>query len=192
MTEATNINNLKGKILMTAIVLVTMLVALAATSKPAEAYNQYRIDGQPGGVTGYQIQGSHYNTCQLTSVGDTCWTPWVYTDGPIVGRSPATTGNQAITVVYQLQRWNGNNWEDSAFQRHSRTLYAGYSRIQMPNINITKAQTGHFRVNIGTRWTSANGVVLGNSILSYNQSGDYACRSNVKPCSTGAGWVYLG
>jgi hypothetical protein len=173
---------------MMAMVLATMLVALAATSKPAAAYTA-TSEGRPGSMEAYKIQGSHYNSCQ--SMGYECWTPWVTGTGPVVYRSPATTGTQNIAVGYQLYRWNGSSWVLQNTRIYHRTLSAGYSWIQMPRPDFLPNSGGYFRVVTGVSWANSSGQNLGSKTLDYNQSGDYRCNTRFTSSCSSSDWVYL-
>ena len=187
MNEA--IKTTKGKILMMAVVLATMLVALAATSKPADAYTVTN-SGRPGSVEAYKIQGTHFNSCQ--SMGYECWTPWVTGTGPIVYRSPATTGNQAIVVVYDLYKWSNGSWTKQSTRNHTRTLSAGYSKIQMPRPDfLPNSGAGYFRVMTTVGWGNSSGQTLGIKVLDYNESGDYSCNTRFTSACSSSDWVYL-
>lgn len=181
----------KGKLLMMAIVLAMVLVALAATSKPAAAYTHSR-SGNPGGVDAYKAQGSHLAIyCGIA--GYSCYTPWVIAQGPVVYRSSSSTGTQTITVLYTFERWNGSGWVRTAQKTATRYLYAGYSRVQMPRGDYTPNGNGYFRVHTTIAWANSNDtVVFGMRNLQYDQVGDYSCNTNLtSKCNASNGWVYL-
>ena len=173
--------------------LITTIAALALVTlkpAPASAYTVSSRGSYPGSVTGYVVQGSHYDTCPSTYY--TCFTPWIVGSGPAVYRSPASTGNQTITVGYELQRWiDGHGWVTHGSRVHERTLYAGYSWLQMPRIDFLPNRGGHFRVIIGVAWGNYNDTVnFGVRKLTYNQWGDYTCNTRF-PCQNGGSWVWL-
>lgn len=181
----------KGKLLVMAMVLAAMLVALAATSKPAAAYTQ-STSGKPGSVTNYKAQGSHLAVyCGIA--GYNCYTPWVIAQGPVVYRSPASTGTQTIAVLYTFERWNGSGWVQAAQKSATRSLQAGYSKIQMPRGDYTPNGNGYFRVHTSIGWANSNDTVaFGQRHLFYTQVGDYSCNTNLpSKCNASNGWVQL-
>ena len=172
-----------------------MLLALVATvalgtlqAAPASAYT-VRKNGSPGKVVGYQVQGSHWDTCPTTAYS--CFSPWVVGSGPVVYRSPASTGKQGIVAVYRLQRWNGSAWAHQADRTHVRYLPRGDNRLRMPRVDFLPNAAGYFRVIVGIAWGNADGTrSFGAKVLKYNQAGDYSCNTRF-PCEAGAGYVWL-
>lgn len=170
------------------VLLATVIALTVLQAAPASAYTT-RSSGSPGRVTGYVVQGSHYDTCP--SPYYTCFTPWVVGTGPMVYRSPASRGTQLITAVYKLQRYDGSYWVDHSQRVHTRYLYAGYGRLRMPRVDFLPNSGGYFRVIIGVAWTnSADTASHGAKVLTYNQVGDYTCNTRF-PCDARNGYVWL-
>lgn len=171
------------------VVLVMSVTLSVVQSAPASAYT-WRNSGRPGRVVGYQVQGSHYNSCTFTTYY-TCFTPWVVGTGPLVYRSPASSGTQKIAAVYQLQYHDGSNWVNQAQRIHTRYLRRGDNRLRMPRIDFLPNGGGYFRVVIGVAWSNyADTIGYGSKRLVYNQYGDFTCNTRF-PCEAGAGYVWL-
>lgn len=181
-----------GRFFSVIMIAIIMAGAGMATPKQASAYTHSTTGYWPGAVTGYQMLGSHYDWC--AHLGGGCWKPMVYGSGPLVYRSPATTGTQLIAVSYQLQRYNSSTlrWENFGQQTHQSYLYAGRSSIQMPRVEfLPHTGSGYFKVLIAVGWGNSDGTqTFGTRHLDYNQWGDYACNTRFK-CSAGTGWVWL-
>lgn len=184
-TLAQGFRGLARTLLITMVAVVAMGTLQAA---PASAYTT-RNSGNPGRVTGYQVQGSHYDSC--TSPYYTCFTPWVVGHGPAVYRSPSSSGTQTITAVYQLQRYNGSYWVNYSSRVYTRYLQRGYSWMYLPRIDFLPNTAGSFRVVIGIAWSNQyDTVTFGAKKLVYNRSGDFICNTRF-PCEAGAGYVWL-
>jgi hypothetical protein len=173
--------------LFAAMVLFALALSLLWTASPS-AYTQ-TTSGRPGGVYAYQVQGSHYNACEGKLY--TCFVPWVVGSGPVVYRSHARVGRQVISVVYQLQWWNGSAWANWSQKTHQRYLNAGYSSIRMPRIDFLPTRGGYFKMLIFVGWGEPTASrPFGTRLLNYNQSRDYVCNTRF-PCSAADGSVYL-
>lgn len=174
------------RVLLVAIVAALMLTVVQTA--PASAYTT-RKSGAPGRVTVYQVQGSHYDVCPSTYYS--CFNPWVVATGPLVGRSPASSGAQRIGVVYNLQRWNGSSWVHQSQQTHVRIMDRGVNRLRMPRIDFLPNSAGHFRVTMVVGWANGRDTRgFGSRVYAFNQAADYTCNTRF-PCQVGAGWVWL-
>ena len=163
-------------------------VVATAQATPAAAYVE-QATGSAAHVTGYQLQGSHFDTCPTTAYS--CWNAWIYGNGPTVYRSPATYGRQQIAAVYQLQFWTGSVWVQLATRSHVRFMAAGYNSLQMPRVDFLPNRAGTFRVNLAIAWRTHDGSrLLGSRALGYVKAGDYACNTRF-PCQAGPDWVWL-
>lgn len=172
------------------LVLVAVTVAMTLLQPaPAEAYSVRTTGNYPGRVTGYQVQGTHYDTC--VSNYYTCFTPWVVGSGPVVYRSPRTNRTQKVAAVYELQVWNGSRWVQQSQRVHYRYIRAGYSRVRMPRVDFLPNRGGYFRIRIGVAWSNYYDTVgYGGRLLTYNHAGDYICNTRF-PCQRGNGYVWL-
>lgn len=184
------ITNQAQRAARTLLVVLVLAVGMSLLqSAPASAYT-VNNNGRPGRVVGYQVQGTHYNSCTHTTYY-TCFTPWVVGTGPLVYRSPASTGAQKIGAVYQLQYYNGSSWIDYGQRIYTRYLRRGDSRLRLPRIDFLPNRGGSFRVKIGVVWTNRRETRnLGAKVLTYNQYGDFVCNTRY-PCEAGAGYVWL-
>jgi hypothetical protein len=176
-----------ARLILALLVVATVMTTVRAT--PAAAYGTVSNGSHPGRVIVYQVQGSHYNSCVGQSY--TCFTPWVVGTGPMVYRSPASTGTQKIGVYYQLQRWTGSTWAVQSERTHAAFLHAGYDRIQMPRVDFLPNRGGYFRLVVVVAWNNANETrAFGSRSYIYNDRADYVCNTRF-PCSVGAGNVWL-
>jgi hypothetical protein len=159
-----------------------------ALTGSASAFTYDGRSGRPGSlVTIYKVQGSHWNTCQPYS----CWTTWLYSPGPWVSRSPATSGAQQIYASFKLYRWN-SGWSYQTTSTPRATIYRGYSKIRLPAYNVWPYPAGseHWSVYITFRWYTAGGRWLGTRHIDMDEFRDYACSTHFY-CRVGNGWVYL-
>ena len=187
MNEA--VKTTKGKFLVMAVVLATMLVALAAASKPADAYTQ-ATGGRAGSVTTYKIEGTHLNPCAAMSYS--CYAPYVRSAGPLVYRSPATTGKQLIGLQYELAKWNGSNWVVHSTKTYARYLQAGNSWIRMDGHEFQLNSPGYYRVKLSITWQTPTNQYLGHRIRLSDQPGDYYCNTQwTDRCNASNGWLEL-
>ena len=116
------------------------------------------------------------------------------TIGPLVYRSPATTGAQDVYAVYSLQRWNGSAWATQAQGTASARIGAGYGSVRMPRASFMPTSgKGYYRVAWAFAWkvpgASAN---LGSGVLNANSTSDFACITPLRPCQVSAGYVRAG
>jgi hypothetical protein len=172
-----------------AVAAFTAVMLLTAVAGPASAYTVHSRGSYPGRIAVHRVQGSHADTCP--GMRFPCFNPWVRADGPIVHRSPATTGRQLIVVSYVLQIWNGSAWVNHAQRNHSAVLASGYDRIRMPNVDFTPTRGDYFRLNVGVAWSNeADTRTYGMRWLVFDAAGDYECYTQF-PCQAGPGWVRL-
>lgn len=116
------------------------------------------------------------------------------TIGPLVYRSPATTGAQDVVAVYSLERWNGAAWTTQAQGTASARIGAGYGSVRMPRASFMPTSgKGIYRVTWAFAWkvpgASAN---LGGGVLTANSTSDFACITPLRPCRVSAGYVQAG
>lgn len=114
--------------------------------------------------------------------------------GPLVYRSPATTGAQDVAAVYSLERWNGSAWTIQANIQATGRIAAGVSALRLPRASFTLTSgKGYYRVLWAFVWkvpgASSN---LGVGALTANSTSDFACITPLRPCQVSAGYVRAG
>ncbi len=175
---------------LTVAVALTAALALPAS---ASAWEYLVTNGRPGQVwmpPVYPFEDGRYTTYGPFLMFTTF-------DGAYVYRSPATSGEQLVTGIYLVQRWNGTGWYVASRQNTPMyTIGAGQQGVYLPRLwrspgGNTLYNRGQFRVQLLVAW-SGNGAGLGSTILSPSQVGDLRCRSMVRPCQATARWVRLG
>jgi hypothetical protein len=169
--------------LVTTVAVVLATLSLTATS--ASAYTPTNT-GRVGAVTVYRAAGTHMEAC----VGCGYYTPAINVPGPVVGRSPATSGAQNLVAIWQVQYWDGARWVQLVNKQLSFRINAGQSAIRLPQQAFILRQAGYLRVNLAFAWGTLAGTQLGSKVVEMNQQGDYTCATSM-PCQTGPGWVWL-
>jgi hypothetical protein len=174
----------------------TIFAALAAAlvlPATARAWEYVVATNQPGHVwmpAVYPFEDARYTTYGPVLMFTTFDLPYVY-------RSPATSGDQLITGIYLVQRWNGVQWYTASRQNTPMyTIAAGQQGVYLPRLwrapgGTTLYNRGQFRVQLLVAW-SGDGLGLGSTVVSPSQLGDLRCRSMVRPCQATARWVRLG
>ena len=167
-------------------------IALAVPGS-ASAWEYLFANGQPGLVwmpPVFPFEDGRYTTFGPFLMFTTFVGAYVY-------RSPATSGEQLVTGIYMIQRWNGSQWYVVSRQNTPMyTIAPGQRGVYLPRLwrspgtNVAYNR-GQFRVQLLVAW-SGDGVGLGNTVVTPNQLGDLRCRSMVRPCEATARWIRLG
>jgi hypothetical protein len=169
--------------------------ALAAIFAPvADAWTRLGGEGRPGGVTIFQVQASHFDACQgnVKFPPAICARPEITGRGPVVRRSPALSGRQAVLAVYVLQRWEGGRWVGQNQRTFARAIEPGQQALQLPAIHMQPQSTAfRYRVVVLLAWGTPDYQTVGGSVIVLNHAGDYVCNTRF-PCTRGAGWVWFG
>jgi hypothetical protein len=170
-------------------VLVVMVVLGSAPVSKARAWTYNASTGRPGSVIVPTIYVGDllmpWGLRQFTLYGST---------GPLVYRSPATTGAQAVAARYVVEKWNGYAWVmTTQTGMLSGTIAAGQTapyRFAAPYIQPV-ATRGYFRVSYIFAW-SANGVGLGGTKVIGNLTSDHGCVTPYRLCQSYAGYFRTG
>lgn len=183
-------HRLNGVLVAMSAILATALLLVVVAVTPAHAYHYGTQGRYPGNVSPGVVQGSHIDLC--AGLGYTCLKPWVYATGPVVYRSPASTGRQTVQVNYQLDRWNGSNWVVQSTKAYASYINPGYGSVRMPRVDFQPTSgRGYYRLGMAVAWGNSTGSVgYGSRALSFDEARDYVCNTRYA-CSVGAGWVYL-
>ena len=167
-------------------------VALAVPGS-ASAWEYFTSSGRPGAVwmpPVYPFEDGRYTTYGPYLMFTTF-------DGAYAYRSPASSGEQLVTGIYLIQRWNGTQWYLAS--RQSTPIYtigAGQRGAYLPRLWRAPGgnqlyNRGQFRVQLLVAWSDDSGA-LGSTVVTPSQLGDLRCRSMLRPCQATARWVRLG
>lgn len=170
-----------------AVVLAAAGLGVSGTAS-SQAYTWSGRSNVPVMPTVYGVQGAHYDTG--SAVTGPMWRPWLFQSGPVAQRT--ASGTQTVKVTYHVYRWNGSAWAAYANASGSATIGSSVVSAKLPNLSyLPPAGSGYYSVGLSMVWTSAIGGVQGSVEVGMTQSGDYSCATT-RPCTAGAGWVYLG
>ncbi len=115
--------------------------------------------------------------------------------GPVVYRSPASTGTQHVRIKYTVERWNGGWTVLTSSSTMSGQINAGQSWVRfaapylLPNVT-----TGYFRVTYAIDWRNSAGTVVGSTFAVPSVATDHVCGT-VNPnryCQNFGLYVYVG
>ena len=169
-------------------VLVVMVLLGSAPVSKARAWAYSAPTGRPGAVIPPTISIADLympsGLRQFTLLGNT---------GPLVYRSPASTGAQNVGAMYVVEKWDGYKWVISARSGPlSGMIAAGQTayRFAAPYIQPI-ASRGYFRVSFVFSW-SANGVNLGTTSILGNLTSDHVCVTRYRLCQSYAGFFRTG
>lgn len=172
----------------------TLAVALALSlPASASAWEYFVSNGRPGAV--WMPPVYPFEDGRFTTYGP--FLMFTTFDGAYVYRSPATGGEQLVTGIYLIERWNGTQWYVASRQNTSTyTIAPGQQGVYLPRLWRSPGgnqlyNRGQFRVRLLVAW-SGNGVGLGSTTLTPSKLGDFRCRSMLRPCQATAHWVRLG
>src|SRR4051794_32884493 len=115
----------------------------------------------------------------------------INTGGIGVGRSPAFTGTQLVTVRFGLYRWTNGTWALFRTVDNSTYLAAGMS-ARFGDVNLTFNDYGSYRTVWQVWWRYTNGTTFAYTSAVFDGD-DYQCSGwLVVNCQTGRGFIYLG
>lgn len=168
--------------------LAAAVAVTLAVGAPSQAYQIASRSNVPVMPTIYQVQGAHYDSG--SAVTGPMWRQWVYQPGASVQRT--ASGSQSVQVTYTTQRYSSTGWSTISTNRGSVTIPSTQVSASLPALSILPTQgSGYYRVLSSIVWTSAIGAVQSSLSVNMTDSGDYRCVTS-RPCTAGAGWVYLG
>lgn len=171
-----------------AALLAILLTTLLLSSPSASAYTHTTVSGRPGPVRPYQTLGTHLQVnCGAPGYVD-CFGPGLTISGPVVFRSPASTGTQYVTVRYNVYRWTGAAWVYETSRDFSSTIYAGQTGAAMHTWQV-HTTSGFKKTSFNVVWSNAYGQILATSVVAMNGN-DYACSTRFTfKCTAYNGWV---
>jgi hypothetical protein len=192
MTAIAARSTILGRLTVTALVTLALLIG-GALIAPDEAHAwYYATAGQrPGAVSVPQVWA--VDDGQYTTYG-----PYLTirsNGGPVVYRSPATSGAQDVMGQYTIQYWNGSRWVNLTSQwTPAYRIPAGYRWVRLPALHRSPTtQRGHFRVVWSFAWVNANtGAALGRTAILPNTTADFRCYTTARPCQYSAHWIRTG
>lgn len=179
------------RLLTTALTAVLMVLGALSAAPSASAYTWNDGAGRAGYVALSKAQGVHLRICATAQYYTCRMAPGINVPAQRVYRSPMTSGRQDIVVVINILRFDGDRWYHETGRTWYGTIPAGVSSVVMPEWTTLPNRVNYLRVNIGVGWANPYGQTLGTRFLSMNQQGDYECATNLRPCTAGAGWLYI-
>ncbi len=177
--------------------LAVLLVIIAFGSIPvgkASAWSYDKLSRRPGAViipTVYIVDlPAGNNILSLTLTNSSVST------GPVVYRSPASTGDQIVVAAYGVEMWNGSSWVPFAYSPTgvlSLPIKANQSAVVFPNLYIQPPvmPAGYYRVTWSFVWGTATGAPLGATNVVSNLATDHVCGSTNRWCRAYAGFFQL-
>jgi hypothetical protein len=114
--------------------------------------------------------------------------------GPIVTRSPATTGAQNVSVFYSIERWSGSAWGRITSASGTQTLAAGSNAVRLPYLYVQPTTgVGSVRVVMWFTWTdAASGRTLARTAVLPSRTGDFACVTPKRSCAAYSSYIRIG
>lgn len=171
--------------------LVLCFGQLAATETSSSAYTWKNTFGRPGAVTLWQAEGVHIRICSQPYSWSCRMAPGIHLPAQRVHRSPSTKGSQRVAVLIRIQRWTGSHWVKQTQVTRYRTIPRGSRYVLTPEWTALPTHVNYLRVQLVVTWASPRGRALGKKVIWMNQSGDYVCKTNLHPCTAGAGWLFI-
>ena len=159
----------------TLVLLAIVLTALLASMSSASAYVHTTVSGRPGAVQPYQTVGTHLQVNCGAPGYTNCFAPGLSVHGPVVYRSPASTGTQYVTVRYTVFRWTGSGWAYETSRDFSGTINAGQTGAALQSWNVLTT-SGHKKTSFSIVWSDTYGRTLASSAVAMNGN-DYACNT---------------
>lgn len=157
------------------VLLAAVLTVLLGSSSTASAYQHIGVSGRPGAAQAYATQGTHLQVLCGARGYYNCFAPGLFVQGPLVYRSPATTGAQNVHVRYGVHRWSAGSWVQENARDFSGTIGVGQSAVRLPTWNVLTT-VGHKRTIFSIVWTDAYGRTIATSAVVMNGN-DYACNT---------------
>jgi hypothetical protein len=174
---------------VTVAALVFALASIFVTAQGAFAWSYGVGTGTRGNVSLPTI----YVGDLIMPSGITAFTLYGNT-GPIVGRNPASTGDQTAGAKYFVEQFDGAKWVIVAQSPLlSGQIRAGQTGIQLPAPYLQPfAARGYFRFRWQFAWTTSTGTALGSTDVVSNLVGDHVCVTKIRLCQPYAGYVRTG
>ena len=167
--------------------LATLALTLLCAS-PASAWQYGKPTARPGAVTDAPpvfVPDWYQNGFPILTL--------LMERGPTVSRSPVTTGDQNISVVYEVQRWSGSNWYQSTYTTSTVRISAGYGRVRLPALFVQPTNgVGITRVIMGFTWRTPAGRLLGHRAIYPHRTGDHQCISRARSCAAYPHYANIG
>jgi hypothetical protein len=179
------------------VLLAVLLVIMLFGSIPlgrAHAWSYAKLSSRPGAVIVPTVYISDLpagnNILSLTLTNSSVST------GPVVYRSPATTGDQIILAAYGVEMWNGAGWVPFAYSPMGvlrLTIRANQSSVVFPNLYIQPPvmPAGYYRVTWSFVWGTTTGAALGSTNVVSNLTTDHVCGSTNRWCRAYVGYFQL-
>lgn len=167
------------------------LVSVLASATRADAY-QYAIQN---GSSGRVIETSPMYVADLNGPYGAVQT-FGTNSGPLVARSPWTTGTQSVIALYTLQRWSGSTWYNVTQGSSSGRISPGQTAIRFGRFTTQptpmQAGAGSYRLAIAFSWADAAGRNLGSSVIVSRHYGDFQCVTRGRYCESMGSYVSVG
>ena len=170
---------------------VVALLGAVGSAAPASAYSWVDGQGRSGFVALSKAQGVHIRQCSQVVYYSCRMAPGVHVPAQRVHRSPSTSGRQDVVVVINIQRYQGDRWVHQTGRTWYGTIPAGVGSVVMPEWTVLPNAVGYLRVKLGVGWANRYGTTLGTRVITMNHDGDYECATTLRPCSAGAGWLFI-
>ena len=178
------------RILMLVLALAILFISL--TLDQAYAWSHTMGSGTKGNVSVPSIHIGDlympYGMIQFTLFAET---------GPIVYRSPASSGSQIVTALYYVERWDlsSSRWIITAVNPYILTGQIGANQlgVQLPAPYMQPVQArGYFRFSWYFEWRTSAGVKLGDTVIHSNLVADHVCLTPYRLCQSNSGYFQTG
>lgn len=170
------------------LVAVLCLCAIIVGSFPgqASAWVLARTAGRPGSISNLTT----YVGDLLLGNGATAFTLYG-SNGPLVSRSPGSSGTQLLRARYIVEKWNGSSWVQLTSQgMYSGQISANQTYYRFPRLYIQPLQTqGFFRITWIFDWRTTAGVIIASTSVVSNLATDHVCVTQSRFCRSYAGYV---
>jgi hypothetical protein len=178
------------RMLMLVVALTMLMISLPLDR--AHAWSHTAGTGTRGNIS---LPSIHIGDLYMP-VGMTQFTLYGET-GPIVYRSPASTGSQTITAMYYVEKWDASSsrWVITAVSPNLLTgqISANQVGVQLaaPYIQPVQAR-GYFRFSWFFEWRTSTGVKLGDTVIHSNLVADHVCQTPYRLCQSNSGYFQTG
>jgi hypothetical protein len=182
-------SNSSLKLLQSIAVVFLALTVLFGSVGEAYAWSYGVSTGRPGTVRVPTVYVGDlympYGMTQFTLYSST---------GPVVNRSPASSGEQIVAAVYTVEKLVGSSWVKTA-QTGILTgrISSTQTSYQFPALYIQpQLARGIFRVTWLFTWSTSTGTALGGTTIVSNYASDHSCVTPYRLCRTYPGSFRAG